>query len=439
MRSDRKAHLAMAQDPLSLVCIEPRFPGRLGAVADWLVRRRGYRCRFYCAGAEPQEHWPPSVGKGLEVVGFPIGGVARESAVAWTRGLERGLCYAYGCFEVLDARRPRPVHLILGRSAGLGSTLFAPVALPGVPVVNFFEYFYHAHRHDLVEEAGPETPAAYFHWRQSANSGDLLDLENDVTPWVPTAWQRDLYPPEYRDEFLLLHDGIDTRPFAPRRAGPRRVAGRTIPAKARVVSFVARALDRVRGFDRFIALANELLRTDPNVLCLVVGAATVQRGLDVWFFNRDYRAHVLGQTPLHDPARGWFLETVPPAVVAEVLAASDLHVYPSRPYPVARSLLEAMASGCVVLAGDEAPVREIITHTQTGLLVPSGDRDGWVKQARAVLADPVAYRPLGEAAAEMIRRQYSQDATLPWLAEVFSHLAAGGVTKPSAAKKGGEP
>jgi hypothetical protein len=33
----------MVQDPLSLLCIEPHFSGRLGAVADWLVRKRGYR------------------------------------------------------------------------------------------------------------------------------------------------------------------------------------------------------------------------------------------------------------------------------------------------------------------------------------------------------------------------------------------------------------
>jgi hypothetical protein len=33
----------MAQDPLTLLCVEPRFPGWLGAVADGLARR-GYRC-----------------------------------------------------------------------------------------------------------------------------------------------------------------------------------------------------------------------------------------------------------------------------------------------------------------------------------------------------------------------------------------------------------
>ena len=100
----------MAEDPLSLLCIEPRFPGRLGAIADWLVRKRGYRCQFYCARAESQPFWPEATGQGLDVVQFSVGGVAREAQVAWNRCLERGLCYPYGCFEVLDARRPRAVQ-----------------------------------------------------------------------------------------------------------------------------------------------------------------------------------------------------------------------------------------------------------------------------------------------------------------------------------------
>ena len=72
----------MNQDPLHLVCVEPQFPGRLGATADWLVRKRGYRCRFFCSGAEPREFWPESVGQGLDVFICPV---AAENAVEWTR------------------------------------------------------------------------------------------------------------------------------------------------------------------------------------------------------------------------------------------------------------------------------------------------------------------------------------------------------------------
>jgi glycosyltransferase involved in cell wall biosynthesis len=413
----------MAQDPLHLLCVEPRFPGRLGAVADWLVRKRGYRCRFYCHAADPHEHWPEAAGKGLDVVLCNLGGVAREAAVPWTRCLERGLCYAYACWEVLEARRPRPVDLVLGRSAGLGSTLFAPVALPGVPVVNLFDYYLHPHAHDVAGEAPSDTPADYFHWRAAANAMELLDLENGVTAWAPTRWQRDLFPPEYRNDFTVLFDGV--RLFRRRAGTPRTVAGRAIPPQARVVTFVSRSLDRVRGFDRFLALANRLLRERSDVLCLVVGDPVVQRGLDVPFFNQDYRAHLLRQTPPCDPQRLLFLGIVPPSVVAEVLAASDLHVYPSLPYPISRSLVEALAAGRVVLAWDTEPVREFISHGRTGLLVPAGDLDAQVRQAVAVLQDSAGHRSLGEAAAALVREKYAQDVTLPALATLFDRLAAG--------------
>ncbi len=109
--------------------------------------------------------------------------------------------------------RPRPIDLIVGRSAGLGSSLFAPVYWPAAPVVNFLDYYYHAHRNDLADEAGPETPPAYFHWRRSMAAIELLDLEQATLGWTPTDWQRGLFPAEYRDGFLVLHDGVDTRRF----------------------------------------------------------------------------------------------------------------------------------------------------------------------------------------------------------------------------------
>jgi glycosyltransferase involved in cell wall biosynthesis len=152
----------------------------------------------------------------------------------------------------------------------------------------------------------------------------------------------------------------------------------------------------------------------------------VDRGLDVRSFGRDYAGEVLAAAPPPDPARFWLLGSVTPGVVAEVLAASDLHVYPSRPYAAARSLVEAMGAGCVVLAWDAGPVREFLAPGATGLVVPPGDADAAFEQARAVLADPAEYRALGEAAAERVRRLYHRDATLPALAEWFDRLALGG-------------
>ena len=417
---------AMPQDPLNLLCIEPHFPGRLGWVADWLVRKRGYRCHFFCQQAAAKESWPDSTGRGMDVVQFNVGGVARDASVAWQRSLERSLCYSFGAWEVVDHRRPRPVDVVLGRSDGLGSSLYAPVAMPRTPVVQLFDYYYHGRAHDLADEAGPETPAAYYHWRRAANAIDLLDLENGVVPWAPTTWQRDLYPPEYRDDFFVLHDGVDAKTFSPGSVGSRSVAGKTIPEGAKVVTFISRCLDRLRGFDRFLGLANALIRERTDVVAVVVGEPRVARTLDVTFHGRDYREHALRDDPPPDPSRLWFAGALDPGALAGLLARSDLHVYPSRTYPASRSLFQAMAAGRVVLASDDPPVRELIRPGVDGLLASPGDPDDWVRLAKAVLDDPAGHAGLGESASRVVRERYDRDATLPLLAERLNRLAIPG-------------
>jgi glycosyltransferase involved in cell wall biosynthesis len=173
-------------------------------------------------------------------------------------------------------------------------------------------------------------------------------------------------------------------------------------------------------------VADAVLRARPDALIVVGGDPIVRRGLDVAFHNKDYPAHLLAQRELADSERLWFLGLASHSTVAEVLAASDLHIAPGRPYPVARSTLEAMSAGCVVLASDTEPHREAIASGQTGLLVDARDPEAMARQALTVLDDPAAYRPLGDAAADLVRRHYSQDACLPRLAETFNELAFAG-------------
>jgi glycosyltransferase involved in cell wall biosynthesis len=86
-------------------------------------------------------------------------------------------------------------------------------------------------------------------------------------------------------------------------------------------------------------------------------------------------------------------------------------------------MLEALACNCIVLASDTEPVRKIVTDGQTGLLAAGNDPESWERQACAVLDDLAGHRPLAEAAARMVRDNYSQDVTLPRLATYFNDLA----------------
>ena len=411
----------MPHAPLDLLCIEPRYPGRLGGVADWLVRRRGYRVRFFCHRADPPEFWPEATGRGIEVIAFEVGGVAREPKVDWTKVLERGLCYSYGCWEVLEGRRPRPVDLVLGRSDGLGSSLFAPVVYPGAPVVQFFDSYHDPGRREPGDEAESQ-PEAFRHWRTAANAIELVELENGVVPWTPTEYQRGLFPDVYRDDFVVLHDGVETRGLPARNRGRLVVGDRTIPDGAPVVTFVARSLDHVRGFDRFAALVERLQADFPGLIAVAAGNPVVSRSLDHAHFGRDYPALIFDRHPALDRDRLWLPGMVAPADLRRLLARSDIHVVASRPHPASRTLVEAMAAGCVVVAFDVGAVREFLEDGRNGLV--GDDLDAVHAACARILRDLDASEPLGRGAEECVRERYARDATLPKLVGLFDRLVA---------------
>ncbi|MCX7669432.1 MAG: glycosyltransferase, partial [Anaerolineae bacterium] len=84
------------------------------------------------------------------------------------------------------------------------------------------------------------------------------------------------------------------------------------------------------------------------------------------------------------------------------------------------------ACGATILASDTPPVREVIEHGRNGLLADFFDVDGLADRAASVLDDPETYRPLGQQAAEDIRRKYSLDVCLPQLVKLFEETASGG-------------
>jgi glycosyltransferase involved in cell wall biosynthesis len=82
-----------------------------------------------------------------------------------------------------------------------------------------------------------------------------------------------------------------------------------------------------------------------------------------------------------------------------------------------------MASGCVVLASDVPPVREVIEPGVNGLVEPLFDVDRLAETALRVLDDPAAFSPLGLAARRTIDERYSVETCIPPLADFFERIA----------------
>jgi glycosyltransferase involved in cell wall biosynthesis len=75
----------------------------------------------------------------------------------------------------------------------------------------------------------------------------------------------------------------------------------------------------------------------------------------------NWREKLQGEVSL-DPARVHFLGRIPYDSYRKVLQISAAHVYLTYPFVLSWSMLEAMASGCLVIGSATPPVQEVIRH-----------------------------------------------------------------------------
>ena len=221
-------------------------------------------------------------------------------------------------------------------------------------------------------------------------------------------------------------DGVDTDVWRRQTGLPRKSGRAGSIAETRIVTYVARGLESMRGFDIFMKLAKRIYRHMPNTLFVVVGADQVFYGGDLNYVKaKSFREYVLKQDD-YNLSKFLFTGAVPPAQLARLLSLSDLHVYLTVPFVLSWSLLDALACGCTVVASNTEPVREMIVHDQNGLLADFYDLDRLTELSLQVLRDPGGHRRMGEAGAAMIREKYSLDRILPQTIGFYQSVVRGG-------------
>lgn len=386
---------------MHVLFVHPNFPGQFGPFAFRLAATPGFRCTFVS-----QKRDEPF--RGVRCVRYVTRGGATEKTHFCSRTFENSVWHAAGVHEALSRAGDVRPDLIVGHS-GFGSTLFLRDLYPGVPVVNLFEYYYHPTNSDLdFRPDFPPRPADRVR-AVSRNAMILLDLENCDRGYCPTAWQLGRFPAAYRPKLRTLFDGVDTTLWKPDPAAPRRVGRRDIPAGTKLVTYVSRGMESMRGFDIFMRAAKMVCDRRPDVVFVVVGQDRVCYGGDDRFTGgKTFKEWVLGQDR-YDLDRFVFTGLLPEPELAVLFAATDLHVYLTVPFVLSWSVFNALACGAVVLASDTAPVREVIEPGKTGLLAPFFDAAAFAEQIGQVLDDPPAFKHLGAAGAALVREKYAVD------------------------------
>jgi glycosyltransferase involved in cell wall biosynthesis len=395
---------------MHILFVHQNFPAQFGHIAAYLVRRQGYRCSFV-------SQQPAGNVGGIECIRYDLKGGATEQTHYCSRSFENAIWHSHALYDALAARPDIKPDLVVAHS-GFLSTVFLR-ELYDCPVVNYFEYYYRTVGADMDYRPDFPYPAINRLRAHARNANILLDLENCDAGYSPTRWQRSLFPPTYRDKIRVIFDGIDTNVWRPQHGLPRHVGNWTVPDGMRVVTYVSRGMESIRGFDIFMKVAKLLCERRKDVVFFVVGEDRVCYGGDLEFTGaRSFKEWVLSRDQ-YDLSRFVFTGLMPTSSLAQLLAFTDLHIYLTVPFVLSWSLMDALACGATVLASDTAPVREMITHEHNGLLANFFDIEGLADAAGRVLDNPPEFRPLGQAGVKMIHERYSLDVCLPRMLALY--------------------
>ncbi|GAB0119345.1 glycosyltransferase [Acidisoma sp. 7E03] len=264
--------------------------------------------------------------------------------------------------------------IIIGHH-GWGELLNLQDVFPNVPILGYFEFFYNLVGQDVHFDPEFPLPEKRLPMVRSKNAVNLLALNMTETfGQTPTAWQLGTYPEWAHPRIHLLPEGVDLTTCSP--AAPRASRHLTLPdgfkiePRHKLVTYMARNLEPYRGFHVLMRALPALLAARPDLHVTLVGDDKPGYGAlpdDGSSWKETMLREMAGK---YDTSRVHFLGQVPYETHIALLRRSDVHVYLTYPFVASWSLREAMAVGCAIIGSDTPPVREFVTHEETGLLVP---------------------------------------------------------------------
>lgn len=376
---------------MKVLFIHQNFPGQFRHIAAHLAKQPDYQ--VLAIGRDTAPGLP-----GVKLLRYKPHRTASPQTHPYVRSFEDAVLHGQQVLRLLldlKAKGYRPDVIVA--HPGWGETLYAKDAFPNVRLIHFCEYYYHAQGADLGFD--PEFPATVDDYARirSRNALHLLNLENCDQGITPTHWQHSLHPAAYRDKIQVIHEGIDTDLLGPDPNATLTLPnGQVLKAGEPIITYVARNLEPYRGFHTFMRALPQVLKEHPTCQVVIVGGDGVSYGSK----PKDapnWRTKMLRENPV-DLERVHFLGKVPYDTYRKVLQVSAVHVYLTYPFVLSWSLLEAMASGCLVLGSDTAPVREVITHGTNGLLVSFCQANQVSEWVATALVEPHSFKELHRAA-----------------------------------------
>jgi len=389
---------------MNIMFVHQNMPGQYRELVQWLAATGEHKIYFLT-----QRKNPPKF-EGVEArVYKPHRRPSKESyglSKVWEEATGAGFGAAMAAQQIEREEGFKP-DLIVGH-VGWGELTFFKQIWADVPIIGFFEYYYLLHggpvNFDDEEPVNAHTPFL-LQARNAVPAANILTVDRGLSPM---KWQRDCFPKEMHKKIYVCHDGIRTDVLKPNPNAKLKLGRMDEPVgrEDEIVTYMARNLERMRGYHQFMRALPDILDARPNARVLVIGGNEVSYGAkskQPGGLRAEMEAEVGSRI---DWSRVHFLGQVPYEQYQSIVQISSCHIYLTMPFVLSWSLLESMSMGATIVASDVAPVREAVTHGKTGMLVDFHDPAAIARQVIEVLERPDDFAHLGLAARKHVVAEY---------------------------------
>ncbi|MBZ8179766.1 glycosyltransferase family 4 protein [Oscillatoria salina] len=392
---------------MRILFLHPNFPAQFRHLAATMAQDSRHQVIF---GTKRKEGSINGVYKAL----YNPSREARPETHHYVRNLENAVLQGQAVYRIAEKLKSIGFipDLVYGHS-GWGPTLFIKDIFPQAKLLCYFEWFYRSHGSDADFDPSDPLTADDEARIRIKNAPILIDLYSCDRGLSPTSWQQEQFPSEYHNKITVRHDGVDTEYFQP-LPGAKLVLPRInldLSSVTEIVTYVARGMEPYRGFPQFIETVGLLLERRPQTHVVIVGENRVAYGKQLPD-GKTYKDLMLEKVPL-DLQRVHFTGLLPYSEYLQVLQASSVHVYLTRPFVLSWSLLEALATGCIVVASGTPPVKEVIEDGVNGLLVDFFSPQEISDRVEEVLNYPSKMTEIRQKARETIQQRYDLAKLLP--------------------------
>ncbi|MFG6498983.1 MULTISPECIES: glycosyltransferase family 4 protein [unclassified Sulfitobacter] len=389
---------------MNFLFVHQNMPGQYRELVQWLAQAGGHRIYFLT-----QRQNAPNL-PGVETRVYRPHHRADDKAYGLSRVWEEASGNGFGAvsaarqIETQEGFRP---DIIIGH-VGWGELSFFKELWPDVPIIGYFEYYYNMTGGMVGFDPAEKISAHAPYLNHARNIVPLANIETVDLGHCPTYWQRDRFPERFHRKLYVCHDGIRTDQLLPDPDVSLRLGrlARPVTREDEIITYVARNLEKTRGFHTMMRALPRILAERPHARVVIVGGNEVSYGK-----QSDHPGGLRGEMAAElqgkvDWERVHFVGKVPYPDFKKLVQISRCHIYLTMPFVLSWSLLEAMSMQATIVASDVAPVREAVTHGETGLLVDFFDPDALAAQVVEVLAHPQDHAHLGPAARAHVVENY---------------------------------